>query len=308
MRREPPTGPTTTHRVAFGRGRRLAGDPAPLKSAPGRLPRVVLQLALAHEIDRRLRVGELPDLATSPGERASPGPASRRSSACCSSPRTSRKRSSRSRHSREAATRCRSGPCAPSSPSRTGTPSVASGRVSGPRRTRHALPLPPDPDCCRAEGHPADHARSPPRPRHHLHRAGHRAPPRRDRGARMSAISSRRMASRGPEFTSAPPLRRAVGPPMSSCQRSSCRSCGGSGPSSATGARTCRPLPRSSAPSLDGGSRSAGFRRHGAPGRKSPASTGTTPSTACDTPPSRASTAPLGTSSWRSGSLGTRRP
>lgn len=64
MRPGAPKGPTTTHKVAFGRGRRLAGDPAPLKSAPGRRPRVVLQLALAHEIDRRLQVGDLPDLAT----------------------------------------------------------------------------------------------------------------------------------------------------------------------------------------------------------------------------------------------------
>lgn len=64
MRQGAPTGPTTTHRIAFGRRRRFAGDPASLKSAPGRLPRIVLQLALVHEIDRRLRIGELADLAT----------------------------------------------------------------------------------------------------------------------------------------------------------------------------------------------------------------------------------------------------
>lgn len=64
MRQGAPTGPTTTHRIAIGRGRRLTGDPATLKSSPGRLPRVVLQLALAHEIDRRLRIGEVPELAT----------------------------------------------------------------------------------------------------------------------------------------------------------------------------------------------------------------------------------------------------
>lgn len=64
MRPGAPTGPTTIHRVAFGRGRRLADESAPLRRAPGRLPRVVLQVALAHEIDRRLRDGELSDLAT----------------------------------------------------------------------------------------------------------------------------------------------------------------------------------------------------------------------------------------------------
>ena len=64
MRLRAPAGPTTIHTVAFGRGRRVAGESAPLRRAPGRLPRVVLQLALAHEIDRRLRTGEIPDLAT----------------------------------------------------------------------------------------------------------------------------------------------------------------------------------------------------------------------------------------------------
>ena len=64
MRQGAPTGPTTIHRVAFGRDRRSANAPAAPERSPGRLPRVVLQLALAHEIDRRLRAGELPDLAT----------------------------------------------------------------------------------------------------------------------------------------------------------------------------------------------------------------------------------------------------
>ena len=64
MRQGAPTGPTTTHRVAFGRGRRVTDAPAPVESAPGRLSRSVIQLALAHEIDCRLRAGEIPDLAT----------------------------------------------------------------------------------------------------------------------------------------------------------------------------------------------------------------------------------------------------
>lgn len=64
MRQGARTGPTTTHKIALGRRSRLADASAPPKSAAGRLPRVVLQLAFAHEIDRRLRVGELPDLAT----------------------------------------------------------------------------------------------------------------------------------------------------------------------------------------------------------------------------------------------------
>jgi len=59
-----PTGPTTIHRVAFGRGKRSADAPAPPERSGGHLPRVVRQLAFAHEIDRRLRVGELSDLAT----------------------------------------------------------------------------------------------------------------------------------------------------------------------------------------------------------------------------------------------------
>ena len=64
MRQGAPTGPTATHRIAFGRDRRSANAPAAPERSPGRLPRVVLQLALAHEIDRRLRTGELSDLAT----------------------------------------------------------------------------------------------------------------------------------------------------------------------------------------------------------------------------------------------------
>ena len=64
MREGAPTGPTTTHRIAFGRDRRSPNAPAAPERSPGRLPRVVLQLALAHEIDRRLRIGELADLAT----------------------------------------------------------------------------------------------------------------------------------------------------------------------------------------------------------------------------------------------------
>ena len=64
MRQGASTGPTTTHRVAFGRDRRSANAPAAPERSPGRLPRVVLQLALAHETDRKLRAGELPDFAT----------------------------------------------------------------------------------------------------------------------------------------------------------------------------------------------------------------------------------------------------
>ena len=64
MRHGAPPGPTTIHRVAFGRDRHSANAPAPPETSPGRLPRVVVQLAFAHEINRRLRDGELPDLAT----------------------------------------------------------------------------------------------------------------------------------------------------------------------------------------------------------------------------------------------------
>ena len=64
MRHEPPKGPVSTHRVVSGRRGRLLVAPAPPRLDSGRLPRVVLQLALAHEIDRRLRTGEIPDLAT----------------------------------------------------------------------------------------------------------------------------------------------------------------------------------------------------------------------------------------------------
>ena len=64
MRRESPNGPTTTHRVAFGRRGCRQAAPLSHPTDSGRLPRVALQLALAHEIDRRLRAGELPDLAT----------------------------------------------------------------------------------------------------------------------------------------------------------------------------------------------------------------------------------------------------
>ena len=51
---------TATFAVAFGK----SGRPRTcLTVPPGRVPRVARHLVLAHEIDRRVRVGELDDLA-----------------------------------------------------------------------------------------------------------------------------------------------------------------------------------------------------------------------------------------------------
>ena len=49
----------TIHRVDFSNRPAARRDPAP----EGRVPRVVLQLALAHRIDAMIRAGELRDLA-----------------------------------------------------------------------------------------------------------------------------------------------------------------------------------------------------------------------------------------------------
>ena len=49
-----------TFRVAFGRS---SCPRPPLPNSPGRMPRVARQLALAHEIERRVRTGEFVDLA-----------------------------------------------------------------------------------------------------------------------------------------------------------------------------------------------------------------------------------------------------
>ena len=51
---------TATFSVAFG----LSSHPGtPPKASPARVPRVARHLSLAHEIDRRVRAGELGDLA-----------------------------------------------------------------------------------------------------------------------------------------------------------------------------------------------------------------------------------------------------